>query len=172
MGLFGNIFGKEDTNAALEIERKFLVIGDFKVFSTGKYDIIQGYLSTDSERTVRVRIASDQAFLTIKGASDETGTTRFEWEQTISVNDAKALLKLCLEYPIEKTRYIVEIDEFIFEVDEFKGVNEGLIIAEVELSDPTDEIPTPEWMGQEVTNDARYYNSYLSQHPYSLWNDK
>jgi adenylate cyclase len=172
MGIFGNFFGKEETSIALEIERKFLVTGDFKAYSTGKFDIIQGYLSTDPERTVRIRIASDQGFITIKGASDNTGTTRFEWEQTIPVKDAKELLKLCVQYPIEKTRYVVEIDEYIIEVDEFHGVNEGLIMAEIELFEVTDEIPMPDWMGKEVTADSRYYNSYLSQHPFTQWTDK
>jgi adenylate cyclase len=95
-----------------------------------------------------------------------------EWEQIIPHAEAEALLKLCLPHTIEKTRYILEIDDFIFEVDEFHGANTGLIIAEIELSDAGDEIPIPEWLGHEVTNDKRYYNSYLSQHPYSKWNDK
>ncbi len=169
MELFKNVFQKRAIHQAIEIERKFLVASDFKPYAIGKIEIRQGYLSTDPARTVRIRITGTDAFITIKGASDETGTSRFEWECPIPVDEAQSLLNLCLPYIIEKTRYIIEVETLVFEVDEFKGFNQGLVIAEVELENPQQKIPMPEWIGQEVTNDARYYNSYLSQHPFSTW---
>jgi adenylate cyclase len=172
MGIFSNIFHNEESGIALEIERKFLVKGDFKSDSTGKFEIKQGYLSIDPARIVRIRIADDKGFITIKGESDQTGTTRMEWEQMIPHAQAEELLGLCLPHTIEKTRYIVEMEDLIFEVDEFHGANEGLVIAEIELTDVNDEIPLPEWLGKEVTNDKRYYNAYLSQQPYSSWKEK
>ncbi|HAN00796.1 MAG TPA: adenylate cyclase [Marinilabiliales bacterium] len=169
MELFKNVFHKKTVHQAFEIERKFLVTYDVKPFAIGKIEIKQGYLSTDPARTVRIRITGTDAFITIKGASDETGTTRFEWESPIPMEEARSLLDLCLPHIIEKTRYIVELEDLVFEVDEFEGLNQGLVIAEVELTDPQQEIPIPEWLGEEVTNDTRYYNSYLSQHPFSTW---
>jgi adenylate cyclase len=152
-----------------EIERKFLVQGDFRSMAAGKFEIKQGYLSIDPERTVRIRIASKKGFLTIKGPSDASGMSRFEWEQEISLGDAEGLLKLCLPHLIEKTRYVVDYEDHVFEIDEFHGANQGLLLAEVELSSTAEECSLPDWIGKEVTKDPRYYNSYLSNQPFSTW---
>lgn len=152
-----------------EIERKFLVTQKFIHLASGKFEIAQGYLSSAPERTVRVRIAGNKGFLTIKGASDKTGMKRYEWEKEIKVIEAKELLLLCEKGVIEKTRYIIEQIDFIVEVDVFKGENEGLILAEIELSSMDQRIELPAWLGKEVTGDNRYYNSYLAQHPYCSW---
>ena len=154
----------------IEIERKFLVTSDaFKKEDFAQNRIAQGYLSSVPERTVRVRIKGDKGFLTIKGASNETGLSRFEWEKEIPVDEATALLKLCEKGIIDKTRFEVKIGNHIFEVDEFYGENEGLIIAEVELKSETETFEKPIWLGKEVTNDIRYYNSYLSKNPFTNW---
>ena len=154
----------------IEIERKFLVTSDsFKKEAFAQNRIAQGYLSSVPERTVRVRIKGDKGFLTIKGASNETGLSRFEWEKEIPVDEATALLKLCEKGIIDKTRFEVKIGNHIFEVDEFYGENEGLIIAEVELKSETEAFEKPVWLGKEVTNDIRYYNSYLSKNPFRNW---
>jgi adenylate cyclase len=154
----------------IEIERKFLVTSDaFKKEAFAQNRIAQGYLSSVPERTVRVRIKGDKGFLTIKGASNETGLSRFEWEKEIPVDEATALLKLCEKGIIDKTRFEVKIGNHIFEVDEFYGENEGLIIAEVELKSETETFEKPIWLGKEVTNDIRYYNSYLSKNPFTNW---
>jgi adenylate cyclase len=154
----------------IEIERKFLVTSDaFKKEAFAQNKIAQGYLSSVPERTVRVRIKGDKGFLTIKGASNETGLSRFEWEKEIPVDEATALLKLCEKGIIDKTRFEVKIGNHIFEVDEFYGENKGLIIAEVELKSETETFEKPVWLGKEVTNDIRYYNSYLSKNPFTNW---
>lgn len=154
----------------IEIERKFLVTSEaFKKEAFAKNRIMQGYLSSVPERTVRVRIKGDKGFLTIKGASNESGISRFEWEKEIPVEEAAALLKLCEKGVIDKTRFEVKIGNHIFEVDEFYGENEGLIIAEVELKSETEVFEKPIWLGKEVTNDIRYYNSYLSKNPFTNW---
>ena len=154
----------------IEIERKFLVTSDaFKKEAFAQNRIAQGYLSSVPERTVRVRIKGDKGFLTIKGASNETGLSRFEWEKEIPVDEATALLKLCEKGIIDKTRFEVKIGNHIFEVDEFYGENKGLIIAEVELKSETETFEKPVWLGKEVTNDIRYYNSYLSKNPFTNW---
>ena len=154
----------------IEIERKFLVTSEaFKKEAFAQNRIAQGYLSSVPERTVRVRIKGDKGFLTIKGASNETGLSRFEWEKEIPVDEATALLKLCEKGIIDKTRFEVKIGNHIFEVDEFYGENEGLIIAEVELKSETETFEKPIWLGKEVTNDIRYYNSYLSKNPFTNW---
>ena len=152
-----------------EIERKFLVAGEFRQFATAEYRICQGYLSSDPQRTVRVRIKGDKGFLTIKGAGSTDGLSRFEWEKEIAVNEAELLLKLCLPGTIEKTRYIVPFGGLTFEVDVFGGENEGLTMAEVEIDRPDRPVQLPDWIGQEVTGDKRYYNSYLSQCPFKMW---
>ncbi len=153
-----------------EIERKFLVASDaFKSDVLRQNHIAQGYLSSAPERTVRVRIKGEKGFLTIKGKSNETGLSRFEWEKEIPVAEAKELLLLCEKGVIEKTRYEIQVGQHIFEVDEFYGENAGLIIAEVELQSETEVFEHPSWLGEEVNNDKRYYNSYLSQHPYKSW---
>ncbi len=154
----------------IEIERKFLVRSEsFKKEAFAQNRIAQGYLSSVPERTVRVRIKENNGFLTIKGASNETGLSRFEWEKEIPVEEAAALLKLCEKGVIDKIRFEVKIGNHIFEVDEFYGENEGLIIAEVELKSETEAFEKPVWLGKEVTNDIRYYNSYLSKNPFTNW---
>ena len=154
----------------IEIEKKFLVLNDsFKVAAFNKNRITQGYLSSVPERTVRVRIKGDKGYLTIKGLSNDTGMSRFEWEKEIPVDEAKKLLLLCEEGVIDKTRFEIKIDNHIFEVDEFYAENEGLIIAEIELDFETETFNKPNWLGEEVTKDKRYYNSYLSNHPYKKW---
>jgi CYTH domain-containing protein len=155
----------------LEIERKFLVTSDaFKSLAHTKHTIAQGYLNSNPERTVRVRIKGESGFLTIKGKGNESGTTRFEWETEISLLDAKPLLALCEEGVIHKIRYEVEVGKHTFEVDVFSGNNEGLIVAEIELTAENESFQKPEWLGKEVTNDIRYYNAYLSSNPYKNWN--
>ena len=153
-----------------EIERKFLVLNDrFKNLATAKKNIAQGYLNTDPERTVRIRISDEKAFLTIKGKGNESGTTRFEWEKEIAFAEAQSLLILCEKGVIEKTRFEIPAGKHLFEVDEFYGENEGLIVAEIELSDENEAFEKPDWLGKEVTNDVKYYNAYLSKNPYSGW---
>jgi adenylate cyclase len=154
---------------ALEIERKFLVAEGFKPSATIFFRISQGYLNSSPERTVRVRIKGDKSFLTIKGLSSENGVSRYEWEMEIPVSEAADLLRLCEPGIIDKTRYIIEADGHTFEVDEFHGDNEGLILAEIELSSEDEAFTKPSWLGKEVTGDARYYNSMLMKHPYKNW---
>jgi adenylate cyclase len=154
---------------ALEIERKFLVAEGFKPSATIFFRISQGYLNSSPERTVRVRIKGDKGFLTIKGLSSENGVSRYEWEKEIPVSEAADLLRLCEPGIIDKTRYIIEADGHTFEVDEFHGDNEGLILAEIELSSEDEAFTKPSWLGKEVTGDARYYNSMLMKHPYKNW---
>jgi adenylate cyclase len=148
-----------------EIERKFLV-RDVKFLkylkeSANGVKIRQGYLSSVAERTVRVRIKGEKAFLTIKGVADASGIERYEWEREISLKDAGDLLQLCEPGIIEKMRYEVPYKGFLFEVDLFEGEHEGLVIAELELDDPFASFSRPSWLGEEVTGDPRYYNSQL-----------
>ncbi|WP_298417623.1 CYTH domain-containing protein [uncultured Kordia sp.] len=153
-----------------EIERKFLINGlQFKEEAVNSFEIAQGFLNTHPERTVRVRIKGDEGFLTIKGKSNESGTSRFEWEKTISIAEAKQLLQLCEEGIIEKIRYNIPKGNHVFEVDEFFGQNEGLIVAEVELQHEDETFETPSWLGNEVTGQKKYYNSQLSKKPYKTW---
>lgn len=154
----------------IEIERKFLVISQvFKTQATSQKRIVQGFLNTNPDRTVRVRIKGNQGFLTVKGTSSESGTSRFEWETEITITEAEALLKLCEKGVIDKIRYEIPFKNHIFEVDEFFGANEGLIIAEVELNSEDEHFEKPDWLGEEVTGDIKYYNSQLSKHPYNTW---
>lgn len=154
----------------LEIERKFLVTSDaFKSEALHKNHIAQGYLNSNPERTVRVRVKGEIGFVTIKGKGNETGMSRFEWETEIALVDAKNLLKLCESGVIDKIRYEVEIGNHTYEVDEFFGDNEGLVVAEIELKSEEESFEKPAWLGQEVTNDERYYNAYLSNNPYKNW---
>jgi adenylate cyclase len=153
----------------VEIERKFLVKADFMPFVTRSNYIIQGYLSSVPERTVRVRISDHKGYLTIKGATDATGISRFEWEKEITEDEAKALLPLCEKGMIEKWRYIVPSGESKFEVDQFLGANEGLVIAEIELPDKDAAFEKPAWLGEEVTGELHYYNANLTKNPYSEW---
>jgi len=155
---------------ANEIERKFLIKGDFKPLVISKIRISQGYLSSIPERSVRIRIKGDKGYLTIKGSGNQSGTTRFEWEKEISVIEAKELLKLCEPGIIDKTRHLVpEASGLMYEVDEFYGDNEGLIMAEIELPSEDHPFEKPEWLGKEVTGDIRYYNSSLVKKPYTSW---
>lgn len=156
---------------AQEIERKFLVTGDFKAEAYKAVHIIQGYLSSVPERVVRVRVKDEQGFITIKGAADLTGVSRFEWEKEIDKDEALSLLRLCEPGVINKTRYLIlDADgKHIWEVDEFHGENEGLVMAEVELSDENEPFSRPPWLGEEVTGDNRYYNAALKGNPYKYW---
>ena len=154
---------------AQEIERKFLVIGDFKSQAFEQSRIVQGNISSARGRTVRVRIRNGRGYLTIKGASNESGTSRYEWEKELSLHEAEELMKLCEPGVIDKTRYLVRSGEHIFEVDEFYGENEGLIVAEVELNAEDEAFVKPSFIGQEVTGDVRYYNSQLMKKPYTTW---
>lgn len=153
---------------AYEIERKFLVIGEYKSQSFKNYPIRQGYLSKTDAGVVRVRTKGDKAFLTIKRALSENKLKRYEWEYEIPVCDAEEMLVFC-DNVIDKTRYLVQMGSHVFEVDEFRGDNEGLVMAEVELADENELFEKPDWLGEEVTQDHRYYNSYLSEHPYREW---
>jgi CYTH domain-containing protein len=153
-----------------EIERKFLVLTEaFKREASLQERITQGFLNTHPQRTVRVRIKGDQGFITVKGISNETGTSRFEWEKEIPVKEALGLLRICEEGIIDKMRYEVAVGDHVFEVDEFYGKNEGLIVAEVELKDERESFEKPDWLGKEVTGDIRYYNSQLSKQPFEIW---
>lgn len=154
---------------AKEIERKFLVKGEFKNLATKKTRIVQGYLSSVPERTVRVRIKGDKGYLTIKGIGNISGASRYEWEKEIPVNEAEELLKICEPGVIDKTRYLVKVGKHTFEVDEFHGDNEGLVLAELELGDESESFEKPDWLGEEVTGDVRYYNAMLMKNPYSKW---
>ena len=154
----------------LEIERKFLIKNDsFKEFSFQKKYIKQGFLNSDKERTVRVRIIEEKAFLTIKGKSNTAGTVRFEWEKEIPVNEAEQLMFLTEKNSIEKYRYYIKKGKHVFEVDEFLGENKGLIVAEIELSNENENFSKPDWLGKEVTGEVKYYNSSLSKLPYNSW---
>lgn len=154
----------------IEIERKFLVKDDtFKKEAFTQNHIAQGYLSSVPERTVRIRIKGNKGFLTIKGISNESGLSRFEWEKEIPIEEAKKLLLLCEKGVIDKTRFEVKAGNHVFEIDEFHDENEGLIIAEIELKSETETFNKPNWLAEEVTNDKRYYNSYLSNNPYKNW---
>ena len=152
---------------AKEIERKFLVSGEFRQDSPESYRIMQGYICSDPDRTVRVRVRGDKGFLTIKGRGSEDGLSRYEWEKEISLTEAVELMALCGSGVIDKTRYLVPFGKHTYEVDVFHGANEGLVLAEIELSDEQEAFEKPSWLGEEVTGDVRYYNSMLSLHPFS-----
>jgi len=154
----------------IEIERKFLTTSDdFKTLAFNQNRIIQGYLSRIPERTVRIRIRDEKGFLTIKGNTNKSGLSRFEWEKEIPVDEAKALLHLCEKGVIDKIRYEVKVGLHIFEVDEFYGENKGLIVAEIELQSENETFEKPIWLGKEVTHEIKYYNSYLSKKPFLEW---
>jgi adenylate cyclase len=154
---------------AKEIERKFLVDGDFKKEAIGAESIVQGYLSSVPERSIRVRIRGDRAFINVKGAGNESGTTRFEWEKEITQGEARALMELCEPGKIEKVRYLVPAGRHVFEVDEFQGENAGLVLAEIELGSEDEAFERPSWLGEEVTGQAGYYNAVLIKRPYRNW---
>lgn len=155
---------------AQEIERKFLVKDDsYRQLADSKSRIKQGYICSARGRTVRVRIRDKEGFLTIKGPSDESGLSRYEWERQIPLHEAEELMKLCEPGLIDKTRYLVNFDNHTFEVDEFYGENDGLVVAEVELSTAEETFSSPAFLGEEVTGQVRYYNSFLMKEPYSTW---
>ena len=154
---------------AQEIEKKFLVAGEFKESAKKATRITQGYLSSVPERTVRVRVKGDKGYITVKGIGNDSGASRFEWEKEIPVEDVRDLLKICEPGVIDKTRYLVDCDGHTFEVDEFYGDNEGLVVAEVELSDENEAFTRPSWLGEEVTGDKKYYNSMLMKNPCKNW---
>jgi CYTH domain-containing protein len=154
----------------IEIERKFLVLNrDFIDLAVTKNRIVQGYLNSNPERTVRIRIKGEKGFLTIKGKGNDSGTTRLEWETEIPLDEAEKLLTLCENGVIDKTRYEILSGKHTYEVDVFTGENQGLIIAEIELSHEEESYEIPDWLGKEVTGNEKYYNSYLSQFPYTKW---
>lgn len=152
-----------------EIERKFLVDGEYKSQAYASSRIVQGYICSTRGRTVRVRIRDTKGYLTIKGASDAAGMSRYEWEREIPLAEAEELMKLCEPGVIDKTRYLVRSGRHVFEVDEFYGDNQGLVVAEVELASETEPFEKPAFIGREVTGDVRYYNSQLMKHPYAEW---
>ena len=155
---------------AQEIEKKFLVKSDaFKAQASKETRITQGYLSSMPERTVRVRIKGSKGFITIKGIGSASGASRYEWEKEIPVEEVEELLKICEPGVIDKTRYEIKNGRFTFEVDEFYGENQGLTVAEIELTSETDSFDKPEWLGEEVTGDVKYYNSMLMKNPYTKW---
>lgn len=152
-----------------EIERKFLVNGEYKPHAASHSRIMQGYISSRRGATVRVRIRDERGYLTIKGASNASGTSRYEWEREIPLAEARELMKLCEPGVIDKTRYLVPWGSHVFEVDEFYGDNRGLTVAEVELASEDEPFEHPPFLGEEVTGDARYYNSHLMKQPYTTW---
>lgn len=155
-----------------EIERKFLVNGDYKSHAYSSFAIKQGYLSISGISVIRVRIKGAKAFITIKSAQVEGLIKRHEWEYEIPVEDAEEMLLLCEDAVIDKTRYLVQAGKHVFEVDEFYGENEGLLIAEVELEREDETFEKPDWLGPEVTGNVRYYNSFLSIQPYKEWSNE
>ncbi len=154
----------------IEIERKFLVTSKaYQDEAFKKTRIVQGFLNTDPERTVRVRLKENKGILAIKGMASNDGVTRFEWEKEISKADAENLLQLCEKGIIDKLRYELRVGNHIFEVDEFYGDNLGLIIAEIELNNIDEPFEKPNWLGKEVTGQIKYYNSQLSKNPFNTW---
>ncbi len=158
----------------LEIERKFLVTGEFKSQAYDHTLIRQGYIASGNGRTVRVRIRGDKGYLTIKGPSGEAGLSRYEFETSIPLSDAQDLMLICEPGIIEKTRYLVASPDgrHTWEVDEFYGDNEGLLLAEIELRSEDEPFEKPSFIGREVTGDRRFYNSHLRRNPFSLWRDQ
>lgn len=154
---------------AIEIERKFLVVGEYKSLATTSYYIAQGYLSKTPARTIRIRLRGDKAFLTIKAASAPGGLSRYEFETEISIDDGRKLLAMCDDGIIEKYRHLVPCGKHVCEVDEFLGRNAGLVMAEIELSHEAEPYVRPSFLGKEVTGQVRYYNAQLSLHPYDTW---
>ena len=158
--------------SGFEIERKFLVKdGRYKEEAFASSRIRQGYICSGHGRTVRVRIRDTRGYLTIKGPSMNGGLSRYEFEKVITLDEAEHLMQLCEPGLIDKTRYLVKSGTHTFEVDEFYGENEGLVIAEVELGSEDEPYKKPEFIGEEVTGDRRFYNSYLKAHPFRLWNE-
>lgn len=154
----------------LEIERKFLVKGDYKTQATSSTRIKQGYICSERGRTVRVRFRDTKAYLTIKGPSRDNGLSRYEFEKEITFDEALSLFALCEPGIVDKVRWLVPAGNHTFEVDEFFGDNAGLVVAEVELSRADEFFIKPDFIGKEVTGDRRYYNSQLRKNPYKNWN--
>ena len=140
--------------------------GDFRSEATGKTRIVQGYICSEKGRTVRVRIRGDKGYLTVKGASSPSGLSRYEFEREVPLEDAEQMLRLCEPGAIDKERYLVPCGQHTWEVDVFHGSNEGLILAEIELSAEDEPFERPAWLGKEVSGDRRYYNSMLMRTPY------
>lgn len=154
----------------IEIERKFLVLNhSFIQQANNSSRIVQGYLSSHPERTVRIRIKGNKGYLTIKGEGNFSGTTRLEWETEMPIEEAEKLMPLCENGVIDKIRYEIPLGKHIFEVDVFSGQNEGLIIAELELSSENEPYEKPIWLGEEVTGNVKYYNAFLSNNPFCNW---
>lgn len=157
---------------ANEIEHKYLVVGPYKQLATSKHHIVQGYLSADKARTVRVRVCDQTGYLTVKGPSSDDGLERYEFETEIPLQEALAMIKFCLPGVIDKHRYLIPLPEgLVCEVDEFHGDNEGLVMAEIEVKDKDDVCILPPFIGQELTGDKRFYNSQLSQRPFKSWKE-
>lgn len=155
---------------SLEIERKFLVTNSlYKVQAYSQSRVVQGYICSAHGRTVRVRIRDGKGYLTIKGASNDMGTSRYEWEKELPLQEAEELMRLCEPGIIDKIRFLVRSGNHVFEVDEFHGENEGLVVAEVELTSEEEPFVKPDFIGEEVTGDVRYYNSQLMKHPFTAW---
>lgn len=155
---------------AQEIERKFLVSSTaFKQASFKQTAVKQGYLSSDPNRIVRIRIRHQKGYITIKGLGNTTGASRYEWEKEIPLDEAEKLLEICESGIISKTRYEIKSGNHIIEVDEFHGENQGLVVAEVELANEDEPFQKPDWLGAEVTGDKKYYNSILKKNPFTRW---
>lgn len=156
----------------MEIERKFLVQGDFKSQAYSHSRICQGYILSAAGKTVRIRIRENKGYITIKGPSQHGGIDRYEWEKEIDLQDAEDLMLLCEGNKIDKTRYLVRSGKHVFEVDEFHGDNKGLVMAEVELTSVDEEFVKPNFIGREVTGDKRFYNGHLRNYPFKLWGEE
>jgi len=154
---------------ATEIERKFLVKGPYKKLAYSQLYIKQGYISSQPDRSVRIRTKGNKGYITIKGKGNVSGISRYEWEKEIPVEEAEELFQLCEPGIVEKIRYEIMVDEYKFEVDEFFGENRGLVMAEIELGSETEDFPRPSWLGEEVTGDTRYYNMNLLKKPFTKW---
>lgn len=155
---------------AIEIERKFLVTDDsYKALAYHSDRIAQGYICREGGNSARVRVRGDKGYITIKGPSRDGGLSRYEWEKEIPVQEAWELMRLCNGATIDKTRYLVKCGAHTFEIDEFHGDNEGLVVAEVELSDADEPFEQPDFIGKEVTGEKRYYNSSLTRLPFKYW---
>lgn len=163
------VYGLQTSVMNMEIERKFLVAGDFSADVYACKRIVQGYICTEPGKTVRVRIQDQDGFLTIKGPSDGKGMSRYEFEQAIPLEDAERLLLLCEPGVIDKVRHLARVGNHVWEIDVFHGANEGLVVAEIELGAEDESFAMPVWAGKEVTGDRRYYNSMLARHPFSEW---
>lgn len=153
----------------LEIERKFLVRGEYKSLATSHSRIVQGYICSERGRTVRVRIRDSHGYLTIKGPASGNGLSRYEFEKEITLDEALSLLRLCEPGIVDKIRWLVPAGNHVFEVDEFLGDNAGLVVAEVELRTEDDVFECPDFLGREVTGERKYYNSQLRKNPYKNW---